>query len=100
MLAFLKQARVQVDGQLQGPRITVEDFLGLTLGDVIRFDYEVGRPLDCVVNGKNKFKGQVVASGDKLAILIESQNDAEGDRVRGCEAGGMPPAMTAAVAET
>jgi flagellar motor switch protein FliM len=100
MLAFLKQARVQVDGQLQGPKITVEDFLGLTLGDVIRFDYGVGRPLDCVVNGKNKFKGQVVASGEKLAILIESQNDPDADRARDREADGMPAAMAVAVAET
>jgi flagellar motor switch protein FliM len=70
MLRFLKDAVVQLDSRLDGNTFTVEDFLGLEDGDLLTFDHPLGRSLDCIVNGKQKFKGQVVRMGNKKAFRI------------------------------
>jgi flagellar motor switch protein FliM len=70
MLRFLKDATVQLDSRLEGATFTVEDFLGLEDGDLLTFDHPLGRTLDCTVNGKQKFKGQVVRLGNKKGFRI------------------------------
>ena len=70
MLRFLKDATVQLDSRLEGNTFTVEDLLALEDGDLLTFDHPLGRSLDCLVNGMQKFKGQVVRMGNKKAFRI------------------------------
>jgi flagellar motor switch protein FliM len=70
MLRFLKEATVQLDSRLEGAAFTVEDFLSLEDGDLLTFDHPLERSLDCMVNGKQKFKGQVVRLGNKKAFRV------------------------------
>ena len=72
MLRFLKEATVELDGRLDGAAFSVEDLLSLEEGDLLTFDYPLERLVDFVVNGKLKFKGQVVRLGNKRAFRIES----------------------------
>jgi len=72
MLRFLKEATVELDGRLDGATFSVEDLLSLEEGDLLTFDYPLERPIDFMVNGKLKFKGQVVRLGNKRAFRIES----------------------------
>jgi flagellar motor switch protein FliM len=50
-------------GTVQGPTVRLEDLLRLNTGDVLAFDHPMDRPLHCIVNGKVKFEGHIVASG-------------------------------------
>ena len=71
MLRFVKEASVELDSRLVGSSFSVDDLLNLEPGDILSFDHPLNRPLDFAVNGKLKFKGRVVASGNKRAFVVE-----------------------------
>ncbi|MEX2261733.1 MAG: flagellar motor switch protein FliM [Bryobacteraceae bacterium] len=73
VLELLKRAPVRLDARLEGPTLLVEDLLKLDQGDVITFDYPVGKTLKLSANGLVKYSGQIVARGRKKAFLIESK---------------------------
>ncbi|MDQ2950576.1 MAG: flagellar motor switch protein FliM [Acidobacteriota bacterium] len=71
VLRLIKPAALSLDGRLQGPTLSVEDLMALAEGDVLAFDFPVEKPLDLVINGKLKFRGNVVTSGRKRAFQID-----------------------------
>jgi flagellar motor switch protein FliM len=71
MLRFLGDAKVEIDSRLEGAHFTVEEFLGMVEGDLLVFDHPLHRPLDGIVNGKLKFKGQIVRMGNNMALRID-----------------------------
>ncbi|HUJ22468.1 MAG TPA: flagellar motor switch protein FliM [Bryobacteraceae bacterium] len=71
MVRFLNNATLLLDSRLDGATFSVEEFLNLEEGDLLAFDHPLGRSLDCIVNGKLKFKGQMVRLGNKMAFRIE-----------------------------
>ena len=71
MLGFLCDAMVELDSRLEGARFSVEDFLSLEEGDLVMFDHPLHRSVDGIVNGKVKFKGQLVRVGHNKAFRIE-----------------------------
>ena len=71
MVHFLNNATLLLDSRLDGATFSVEEFLNLEEGDLLAFDHALGRSLDCIVNGKLKFKGQMVRLGNKMAFRIE-----------------------------
>jgi flagellar motor switch protein FliM len=72
ILRLLRESVVTLESRLEGPTLTVEDLLGMEEGHLLVFDYPVGRPLELLVNGTRKFRGQVVRTGKKRACVIES----------------------------
>ncbi len=70
-LRLLKSSLLPVDARLEGPTLMVADLMRLKAGDVLAFDYPVDKPLNFLVNGKLKFRGQVGAAGRKKAFVIE-----------------------------
>ncbi len=77
MLNLLRSGRLDVDVRLRGPRLPLSDLLRLEAGDVIPLDFPLVRPLDCLVNGVLKFRGQVVNAGRKKAFLVEEARPEE-----------------------
>ena len=71
VLRLIKPAELSLDGRLAGPTLSVEDLMELAEGDVLAFDFPVEKPLDLVINGKLKFRGNVVTSGRKRAFQID-----------------------------
>ena len=71
MLGFLCDAVVELDSRLEGARFSVEDFLSLEEGDLVMFDHPLHRSVDGIINGKVKFKGQLVRVGNNKAFRIE-----------------------------
>jgi flagellar motor switch protein FliM len=71
ILRLVRDAAVTLETRLEGPTLTVEDLLEMEEGHLLMFDYPVGRPLELLVNGTRKFRGQVVRTGKKRACLIE-----------------------------
>jgi flagellar motor switch protein FliM len=72
VLELIRESNATIDARLRGPNLRVRDLLDLRAGDLLRFDYRVGEPLDCEMNGVAKFRGRVVSSNRKKAFLIES----------------------------
>jgi flagellar motor switch protein FliM len=71
MLRLIKPAMIHIDARLQGPTLSVQDFLSLESGDVLEFDFIAGRPLDLLVNAKRKYFGQLVSTGRKKAFAVQ-----------------------------
>jgi flagellar motor switch protein FliM len=71
---LLKQSNLLLDARLQGATLTVERMLDLKTDDVLVFDFLAGRPLDLLVNGSLKYKGQVRGNGRKKAFLVEKMH--------------------------
>ena len=44
ILRLIKDAMIHIDARLEGPTMTVEEMLELSEGDVLTFDYPIGRP--------------------------------------------------------
>ncbi len=70
ILDLISSANLGVDARLEGPTLLLKDLMNLSEGDVLCFDYPVTRPVDFKINGKLKFKGQMVNSGGKMAFAI------------------------------
>lgn len=71
ILRLIKPANLTIDARLEGPTIAIEDMMRLERGDVLSFDFATDKPLDMLVNGKLKFRGQIVSSGRKKAFAIQ-----------------------------
>ena len=74
-LRLLLQAQVRFDTRLQGPTMNVHEMLGIEEGDVVVFDYPIGRPVDLLANGRLLFHGNVVDTGRKRAISLDQVHE-------------------------
>ncbi len=70
MLQKLLPARLHLEARLHGPRMTVEALLDLTEGDILEFDYPLKQPMEFTVNGKLKYRGEMVATNRKRAFRV------------------------------
>ncbi|MCP5114545.1 MAG: flagellar motor switch protein FliM, partial [bacterium] len=71
VLNLIQAARFHVDARLNGPTLKVEDMMNLKAGDVLTFDFPVDRPLLLEINGKARYKGQVVDNGRKRSFVLD-----------------------------
>jgi flagellar motor switch protein FliM len=70
MLRLIRASRLHLDSRLAGPTLSVEDLMDLNKNDVLTFDYPVGRLVDLSINGKLKFRGRIVTTGNKRAFQV------------------------------
>jgi flagellar motor switch protein FliM len=70
VLRLIKPAILRFDARLQGPTLLIRDLMSLQAGDVLTFDYPVDKPVDVLVNGKIKYRGQITAAGNKIAVAV------------------------------
>ena len=73
MLDLVRPSLVRIDMRLSGPKLGVDELLDLQEGDVLAFDYPIEKPLDVIVNGRVKYRGEVVESHHKRSIQILEQ---------------------------
>jgi flagellar motor switch protein FliM len=71
MLRLIRPANFLLDARLNGPTMGVATLLDLTEGDVVAFDYPMERPVDITINGKLKYRGEVVTTGRKRAFQVQ-----------------------------
>lgn len=70
MLRLVQNSRIQMDARLKGPTLSFETLMGLEAGKILMFDYPVDRDVDLLMNGRIKFKAQVVAQSRKRAAKL------------------------------
>lgn len=71
ILELIRDSKMSLEARLEGPTIRMEDLIRLEQGDILSFDYPTHRSLECNINGKKKFLGNMVASGDKLSFQVK-----------------------------
>ncbi len=71
MLRLIRPANVHLDARLRGPMVSASMLLDLAAGDILAFDYPVGKPLDVLVNGKLKYRGEVITTGRNRAFEVQ-----------------------------
>jgi flagellar motor switch protein FliM len=71
VLRLLRGALLTLEARLEGPRLSVRDFLTLEEGQLLAFDFPVDQPVDLLVNGIEKYRAQMVSTGKKRACLVE-----------------------------
>ncbi|MBV9401835.1 MAG: FliM/FliN family flagellar motor switch protein, partial [Bryobacterales bacterium] len=72
VLRLIRPAILQTDVRLHGPTLNVGELLDLENGDVLAFDYPLSKPVDLLVNGKLKYRGEVVATARKRAFEVRA----------------------------
>jgi flagellar motor switch protein FliM len=70
ILDLIRESAVMLEARLEGPTIRMEDLIRLEQGDILSFDYPLRRSLECSINGRRKFRGRMVSSGEKLAFEV------------------------------
>src|ERR1051326_4349704 len=70
ILRLVKAANLRIEAHLEGPTLRAEDLLDVNVDDIITFAYPVGRPLDLLVNGVLKYRGNVVGTGRNRAFEV------------------------------
>lgn len=70
--ALISRAPMPMKAVLGKSAISVNDFIGLQMGDIIRLDAKVDEPLDVYVGNIKKFTALPGASGDKYAVRVTS----------------------------
>jgi len=76
MLRLIKNGMVEVQGRLDGPKLTVRELLDLQPDDVLTFDSPVEACQQMTVNGRLKFQGHIVTSGRNRGFEIEDRHHA------------------------
>jgi flagellar motor switch protein FliM len=71
--ALLKDVPVQAAVELGKAKVSMQDIIGIEIGDVIRLDKSVDELLDVKVQGETKFHGRPGLIGTKLAVQISEQ---------------------------
>ena len=74
-LRLARSCQVRAEVRLQGARVLARDLLQLKPGQVLRLPHPAGRALSLAVNGKPKFKGQVVTGENTLGFQIEQVDE-------------------------
>jgi flagellar motor switch protein FliM len=72
MLARIRPSTLGLDVRLRGPRLLARDLLRLAEGDVLTFDFPLGRRMDGLINGELRFGGQIVDAGRRRGFLVET----------------------------
>lgn len=70
--ALISKAPIPVKAVLGNSAISVNDFVNLQLGDIIRLDSKVDQELDVFVGNIKKFAALPGASGDNYAVRVTS----------------------------
>lgn len=67
---LLRAVDVELEVRLEASALRVGDLIGLKTGDVLQLDYPQDRKATGLLNGKPKYQGRVVRSGQNLAYQI------------------------------
>ncbi len=74
ILRLIKNSMVEVQGRLDGPKLTAEELLDLQPEDVLAFDCPIESPQQLTINGRLKFQGQIVTTGRNRGFEILHQH--------------------------
>jgi flagellar motor switch protein FliM len=72
LLQAVSSATVQVEAVLGGSTIRLGDLAAIETGQILMIDQPATSQLDCLVNGKAKYRGDWISHDDRHGLQIES----------------------------
>ena len=70
ILTAVRRANVVVEAVLTGSTLRMKDLLAMERGHVLMLGQPAGSQFECRVNGKNKFRGEWIAHGDRQGLEL------------------------------
>jgi flagellar motor switch protein FliM len=70
-LRVLRESTLVLEARLEGPQLSVRDFLDLEEGHLLTLDFPIEKPIELTVNGERKYSAQMVSTGKKRGCLVE-----------------------------
>jgi flagellar motor switch protein FliM len=70
-LEVLERIPFTVEAQLNGAKMKLREVVQLRVGQVLHFEYDMGKPIDLVVSDKPKVRGRIVAAGGRRGFVVE-----------------------------
>ena len=70
VLDLLRTAELPSEVLLTGPQVRLRDLMKLEEGDVLSFQFPTDRPLDLMLNGRRKYRGEIVNAGYRAAFRV------------------------------
>jgi len=70
VMRLIQSAELPSEVQLSGPRLLLRDLIGLEEGDVLGLEFPVTRPLDLLLSGTTKYRGEIVHRGNRVAFRV------------------------------
>lgn len=74
---LIQEANLQLEIQIAGGTMPARTLVNMEIGDVIVLEYPVSQHITGYLNGKEKWLGNLVTRGDKLAFELAYQKAAE-----------------------
>jgi flagellar motor switch protein FliM len=73
MLSLIMGSSLTSEVLLAGPELRLKDLVHLEEGDVLSFEYPATRPIDLLLNGEKKFRGEIVNSRRRAAFRVSER---------------------------
>src|SRR5580700_8986842 len=70
VMRLIQPAELQAEAVLSGPNVLLRDLVDLEEGDVLGLEFSVRRPLDLLLSGLTKYRGEIVNSGNRAAFRV------------------------------
>jgi flagellar motor switch protein FliM len=80
LLDAVSSASLQLEAVLGGSSLRMSDLAAMQPGQVLVLGQPAGSPLDCLVNGKAKFRGEWITQGDRPAFQVDALVESAGPR--------------------
>ncbi|MGA2714383.1 MAG: FliM/FliN family flagellar motor switch protein [Bryobacteraceae bacterium] len=72
LLAALGEAALQVDAVLNGSGVRIGDLLSIRPGQILSLGTPPDAVFECLVNGKSRFRGEMIAGGGRQAFRVDA----------------------------
>jgi flagellar motor switch protein FliM len=70
VLDLIRTSALRSEVLLAGPHLLLKDLMNIEEGDIVSFEYPTSRPLDLVLNGETKYRGEIVDAGRRAAFRV------------------------------
>ncbi len=73
VLDLIRTSTLKSEVLLAGPQLLLRDLMNLEEGDILSFEFPAGKPIDFILNGRKKYRGEMVSAGRRAAFRILDQ---------------------------
>jgi flagellar motor switch protein FliM len=70
VLNLIRTSNLESEVLLAGPQLLLRDLMNLEEGDILSFEYPASRPLNMILNGETKYRGEMVNVGRRAAFRV------------------------------
>lgn len=71
ILDAVRFAALDMEAVLSGSSVRMSDLLAMEPGEILMLGQTVGAPVECRVNGRTKFRGELIQTGTRRAMQID-----------------------------